>query len=123
MINIGILDLWVDAQKLINPSFNTNTFTIQLGEPGFEYFSISNAIHPNDPTSPMQQGGPSMVILRPYEEFDIGDEEFANLVSSAKNGGSTDFITGILYLVRKGVIQVNHNGVVLTPSQILNFTV
>jgi len=48
--------------------------------------------------------------------------EFQNLVSSAQNGGSTAFITAILYLVRKAVIQVRQDGgPSMTPKQIITY--
>ena len=123
MVNITITDAWVTLQETLDPKFVPNSFTIQIGEQGFEYMADSNQIMPNDPTSPGTQGGPSLVILRPYESFDIGDVEFQNLVLSAQNGGSTDFITNILYLVRRAVIEVQQDGgTPLTPKQIINYT-
>jgi hypothetical protein len=119
MVNISITSAWMAA----NPQYSPNTFCIQIGEPGYKYFATSNQVNTNDRTSAVTNGGPAFVVLRMNESFDLGNEEFENLVYSSKNGGATNFITQLLYLVRKGAVQVQQDsGTPMTPSQIMAYT-
>jgi hypothetical protein len=119
MVNISITQSWIAA----NPQFSANTFSLNIGEPGYIYLSISNAIRPEDRTSPGVNGGPSQVLLRMNESFDIGNEEFEMIVYSAKNGGKSNFLNRILYLVNNGIIQVQQDGgTPLSAKQVYSYS-
>lgn len=119
MINISITASWIAA----NTQLPANAFTMSLGEPGYIYETTSNSIVPQDRTSPAVKGGPSQVLLRMGQSFNLGDQEFETIIYSAKNGGTTNFLNRLLYLVNNNIVQVQQNGgAPLSADDIYNYT-
>lgn len=119
MIYLSITQAWVTA----NPQLPLNAFTLSIGEPGYLYQSPSNSIVPSDRTSPAVKGGPSQVLLRMNESFSLGNQEFETIIYSAKNGGTTNFLNRLLYLVNNSIVQVQQdNGAPLSADDIYNYT-
>lgn len=109
---------FTDPMVLANP----NRYYIELAEPGYKVPSISNQIYANDSSSGQQNGGPAQIKIYPDDQFLLTDEQFALLAQSAKQGGDTNFINILLYLVAVGTLEVLKDGAVQTRTQILNFT-
>ncbi len=96
-------------------------YCIQLAEPRYLVPSPSNQVRQEDIASGQRSGGPGYILLRPDEDFILMSEQFELIVESAQAGGMTDFIDVLLPLVIRSIVQVEAEGVVLTPKQILDY--
>lgn len=118
-ITIKINDVfrYTDPTLLQNP----NNYAIQIMEPRFLVPSPSNHISSSDIASGQVMGGPGFMKIRPDEEFIISNEQFETIVSSALQGGMTDFVNNLLYLVDSNILEVLDNGTPMTPKQIIEY--
>ena len=119
MINISLTSSFVSGTPIIQA--DPRHFLLQLGP-------ITNTIIPssskvNPPSDPQRDGGTFQINLRPDETFSFENEVFQSLVENATQGGDTSFLTRILYLIDKGVIQITQDGgPPLTAKAILAYT-
>ena len=127
MVTIQMNANWMTANpQLIGTVTNPKHFCIQLAVSNvstYVFYSPSSDISASDPTSPARRGGPAMLPLYPYETVSIENEVFYALVQSAITGGSTAFVSNLLRLVGKGVIDIAQDGgAPFTEKQIIEYT-
>ena len=120
MVNISITANEIATNPLILQ--DSNSYVLNLG-------SISKTILPSaarsnvSPADPVRDGGQFFLALRPYESFPVENELFEVLVNNAVNGGESSFLSQLICLVNRNIIEVKQdNGAALTSKQILTYT-
>jgi hypothetical protein len=121
MINIRLNDTWVASNPVC--SQNPNAFILIIGNDK----SIVPSVERNLSTvaDAVRNGSPFQINLVPYEDFQIDDTIFQNLIQNSSGGGNTELLNRLLHYVTVGVIVVyqdNNIGSPLSPKQILGYT-
>lgn len=114
----------VIAQMIANSNLqHTNSFTLNIG-------SVTKMPIPSPSKTaggapnPSRNGLTYEVQLYPDESFEIDDSIFQGIVQNFYNGGDVGFVTRLIDLVNRGIVQVLQDGAgtPLTAKQILAYT-
>lgn len=106
-----------NPQVLASP----HNYVLDIAQAGYPVPSPSNQINPHDVSSSERLGGPALMKIRPDESFVLDDSQFETMVKSGLQGGMSDFLNNLIFLVSNNTLEVSHNGTPLTTQQILDF--